>query len=301
MKYTNRKGLSAHWITAAQEFDSEYDKAGDYSATTIADSPRIHFLKQRHEDEIIVDIADRMNMLIGSAMHAILERAGRKEPNVLTEKRIVVQVNGTNVSMKADRIEPIARTNPTQYHLKDLKTTKVGAWQYGAKESWILQGNIYRYGYWKSIQINITQITFELWLKNFNEAETCKHDYPDAEVMPVDIPVWEFAATERYLADRVKLFNSCIDLPDDKLPPCTTVERWERPERFAVMKKGGKKAISNGVKSTRAAAEEALAALKDPDGHLIEYRPGESVRCQPRHCDVCKWCNFYNTKIAPAF
>jgi hypothetical protein len=74
--------------------------------------------------------------------------------------------------------------------------------------------------------------------------------------------------------------------PSDKLLPCTPEERWERPTRYALMKKGRKRAIK--LYDTE---EDANGAVKEKD-HYVEYRKGESVRCE-NYCPVKEFCNQY--------
>ena len=81
--------------------------------------------------------------------------------------------------------------------------------------------------------------------------------------------------------------------------PCTDADRWVKPSKYAVMKRGNVRAIR--LFDTAYEAEELAstsAAL------YVEYRPGEAVRCQ-NWCPVSRWCKQWaadprNTQPTPS-
>jgi hypothetical protein len=258
--------------------------------TQIADAPRYQLLHERHDHEIELDISDQMFMILGSACHSILEAAG--EANVITEQRITVPILGKEISMKADRIEPIEDTDPLEHWLKDYKITRVWAYKYGAKPTQIAQANGYRYGYNTIMRLNITRLTLEMFLRDWTDTEALHHDYPDAEVMPLDLPVWPMEKIQAYLEERTRIFMDAEHKDDNQLPLCSAQERWSKPDTYAYQKKGAKRATR--VFKTRAEAQEMLNKKKpaDRDKYEVKFRPGENVRCE-RFCHCKKWCNQY--------
>ncbi len=74
-----------------------------------------------------------------------------------------------------------------------------------------------------------------------------------------------------------------------EVSPCTPEEWWERPTRFAVMKRGQKRAVR--LYDTREEAEDNATKA----GLYVEERPGSSVRCES-YCRVASFCPQY-TKI----
>jgi hypothetical protein len=76
-----------------------------------------------------------------------------------------------------------------------------------------------------------------------------------------------------------------------EIAPCTPEEMWEKQEKFAVMKEGGKRAKS--VHDTRQEAEIALPAK----GYFIEHRPGERTRCES-FCQVSAFCTQHQQYLA---
>lgn len=295
--YTNKKGLSASWVRAAQKADEEYDSVGWHSVTTLADSPRYKLLQKRHDKEITVDVSEAIFQLLGSAVHYILEMSA--EPNVITEQRITVPILGKEISMKADRIEPIPDTHPLQYWGKDYKITKVWAWKHGAKETQIAQANFYRYGYTKAMNLNITKWSLEMLLRDWSKLEAeVKHTdgYPGSEVEPIAVPLWSLDYCYETLCNRVKLYKQCEELHDDDLPPCSEIERWARPEKWAVKKQDGVKALR--VYSTETQAKDD--ASKRGYACNIEHRPCQNVRCDS-YCNARPFCNQANGKLIDPF
>ena len=291
--YTNKKNLSASWVRAAQQADEDYDKVGWHSVTTIIDAPRAKLLAERYDKEIEVDVSDSIFLTLGSAVHRILELSA--EPNVITEQRIIVPVLGKEISMKADRIEPVPNALPRQYIGKDYKITKVWAWKFGAKPAQIAQANCYRFGYSKELKLDIRRWYLEMLLRDWSPLELKKNrpgEYPDSEVMQIEVPLWALADTTAYLNKRVNLFIYCEGLADDELPECNAEETWERPSMWAYQKKGAARA--SRVLDTKEKAEAMLAG--NGHTHEVVFRPGCRPRCD-EYCNARNFCNQYKRYV----
>jgi hypothetical protein len=73
---TNKKNLNEAIVRAVQRnWYAGFGEKRDYSVTQLLVPPKIFHLMNRHKDEIEEDVSEKMFMLMGSAMHAILERA----------------------------------------------------------------------------------------------------------------------------------------------------------------------------------------------------------------------------------
>jgi len=311
MIITNRLGLSEAWVNAVTRDD--YDKVGDYSASELPNPPRQVILSQRHDHEVEEDVTDRIWMLFGSAGHYVLEKAN--DDKSLTEERFTVMMeNDIVLSMKPDRLCPLEDRYRKElgiapgdevYHLRDLKISSV--WSYifrEEKDDWQAQTNIYRYGL-NRIGFPVAKISIELLMRDWSRSEWIKkggpephNDYPPCQVAVIDIPVWDMERTEAYIEGRIGLFEDAKKQKDDDLPFCTPEERWAKPDRFAVMKKGGKKASK--LCSTKDEAEQWRAEKSKPGDYEIVFRPGESIRCE-RYCSARPFCSQYQQDICPAF
>jgi len=290
-------GLSPVWALAAKAFYEDYDHVGWRSVTTLCDSPRVHILEERHEDAIQYSIDEYIDMLEGNVLHDILSRVGRTDDAILVEDRVTHMFHGKEISFKPDRVVKLRGTTPSLYKVQDYKRCKTGVWMYGGRSSWTAQLNVYRMLLQMQLKIIVAQLAVEARFSNWNRMEAVKRNYPPKPVMPFKVELWDIASTEQFLIDRIELYQEVEDLPDTELPFCTEAERWNRPDTFAVKKKGRKKAYR--TYTSRSQAERCKSERTNPNEYEIEFRPGESVRCQ--YCKVKPWCNQYHTVINPPF
>jgi hypothetical protein len=111
------------------------------------------------------------------------------------------------------------------------------------------------------------------------ESKRGNGDYPKHQVQVFDLPLWTFGNVEAWLSMRILLHRAArITLPE-----CDSKETWERPEKWAVKKKGAQRA----TKLYDSKADATMHAMKD--GLELEHRPGERPRCE-HYCAVSEWC-----------
>ena len=281
---TNKYGLPE---TLASALTSDwYSQPGHISATGLIQPPRLRVLKERYASQVEEDVSDRIWMLLGSAVHGVLERA--ESVTALQEERLSTVVNDWRVTGQADLWEEPGI-------LSDYKVTSVWAGMNGVKPEWEAQLNIYAHLYRDAgFPVRGLQIVaiYRDWSKNRAKQG---NGYPHCAAGVLPVQVWPDAKVQDYLAERVALHQAAQDMPDEQLPYCNPEERWERPTTWAVMKKGRKSAVRvfHDPESAEAAAE---GRGKD---HYVEVRPGESVRCEG-YCPVAEFCSQYKEMQALA-
>jgi hypothetical protein len=118
--------------------------------------------------------------------------------------------------------------------------------------------------------------------------------YPQSPIAVVDQALYPLKVIEETLITRVKLFQSCEFLTDDKLPMCNNEERWQKKDKYALMKTGRKSAIKLCDSMDEA---NVLLSQKHKGGDSIVFRRGESIRCKS-YCDVREFCSFYKETMA---
>jgi hypothetical protein len=96
-----------------------------------------------------------------------------------------------------------------------------------------------------------------------------------------------------FIKSKADEYQRCAALNDDAIPPCAPEERWERPPKFAVMKSGAKRAARLFDRQDDA----KLFAEAKGEGHRVEHRKGESVKCSS-YCLCKRFCNFYRDFVA---
>lgn len=277
MRLTNHLNLPAP-LVAAIENDNYSGGSSDYSTTGLLRPPRIAELSRRYRDELTEDASDRIWSLFGQITHSIIERAATDE---LVERRLFMTINGKTVSGQIDL-----------YHgdtLWDWKTTSIYSGKDGPKKEWTEQGNINRMLCAENgIFVNRIQYValYRDWSKMASERKG--EDYPQSQVEIFQLPLWPLEKTRAFVEERIRLHEAA----KIELPMCSDEERWARPEKWAVMKKGTKRAVK--LYDTEDQASSGLANL-NVSGR-VEHRPGEQTRCL-YYCPVASKCSQFRDLV----
>ncbi len=259
MIYTNDYELPLSLVRAVTTDD--YHSTGDISVTSLIGEPRIRLLKKRHPNEIIVDISERMWLLLGTSVHAVIERASRQAGEALPEVRLEIESNGWIVSGQPDLWEDGV--------LEDYKVTSVFAVREGIKPEWEAQVNIYRMMY-ETAGFATNRLQLICILRDWNRFQS---DKQPINIKVFDVPMWSDEYTRTYIQSRVALHQECERLPDEELPVCN---RWTEPETFAVKIEGKSRAVS--LEETPDAALGLIETLLQQDKFAkskfyVEHRP----------------------------
>lgn len=270
MNLTNVYELPEALVRAIK--NDPYTGGGDISVTKLIDSPQVRVLRKQYGHAVVEDVSDRIWSLLGQAVHTILERAGDEE-HVKVEERLYAEVLGWKVSGQYDRMDLHGTT------LDDYKVTST--YTVEGKIEWERQLNCLR---WLAVQngYKVEKLRIIAILKDWKKSKAkIDPNYPQVPVAVVNVPVWDLAETALYIEERVALHQAA---EEGDVPECTDEERWFSGTKFALMKKGGKRAIK-------------LFERKDeigdiPDGTFIEERPGIYRRCAD-YCEVSGFCEQY--------
>ena len=277
MELTNRLNLPSTIVSAIQR--DPYHQDGDISATGLIQPPRIRQLTARHRDGMSMDVADGLWMLFGKMFHYVLEKADTK--NAIVEKRLSTEINGWTVTGQADLYE-----NEILY---DYKFTTIWSYVYGLKAEWEAQVNIYAELFREHYPVKELKII--MGLRDWQKRKASRTDYPDTQIVMVDVPLWHPDKALEYIEERVHLHRVCEHLKDVDLPLCTAEERWERPTKYAVKAKRLKRAkrVLDSMKEAKTWAHETMKKEFE-----IEIRKGESIRCES-YCDCAPFCDFHKS------
>ena len=294
MKITNDANLPESVVRAVSLDDYDYENAGDISASALPKSPRQLWLERRHKHEIIEDAADLIWRMIGNIGHKIAERAAH--PNSLVEERLKANVLGWVLTGKCDLLY-----ERDGYGIDDFKFTSVWAVK-DEKPEWTAQLNVYA---WLAKQhgFDIKRLRIIAILRDWSKMKAAREqDYPPVGVVVREVPLWSEEKQRVYIADRVHKHKLTEGFADDALPDCTDEERWAKPGKWALKKKGGKKAMK--LFDTKIEAERFYDRnwRDTPFKIEIEPRPGnKTVRCD-HFCSVKNFCNQYQAlkSAAPA-
>lgn len=303
MIVTNRFGMSECWMHAYRNL--QYDQLGWRSVTTLIAPPRSKILQERHDADITVDITDLMWLIVGSGAHEILARTS--VAGIINEQRFILNHKGREISMKPDWLERLSPEYVAKHHhamigkvcyrLDDFKFTTVWAAQKalseGGRIEYEAQLNLYRFGLMKQCGFNVVELGIQAALRDWNYSDChVKKLYNLPPAVSIPIPLWTPEKAEAYLDERIAIYDAAEKLPDADLPVCTEQERWATPSVWAVKKMGSKSALP-GAKafSTKEEAEAFRRKRKDASECEVQFRPGNSPRCNPRFCYAAPFCN----------
>ena len=299
MKFTNQYDIPEE-IVSSIESPNWYDKGDcDISATGLLQPPRILILNQKYKDDITQDYSDRIWMLLGSAVHAILENSNQGAENKITEERMYADLGGKRIGGQTDSIclkDSI---------VKDYKCTSVYAVKdclKNGKPEWEAQLNIYAYLYAINYDVEVSALNIIAICRDWNKSGLLRdRSYPPCAVVTIDIPLWTKQKQEEFILDRINLHEEAdnMETMGGELPLCSDKERWKRDDVWAVMKKNRKSALRlfNSKAQAHTYIAEDLGQQSDEMNIYIEHRKGESVRCKS-YCSVSNFCNQYKESMS---
>ena len=291
MKITNQFNLPATLLNAVK--DDEYDKGDSVlSVTQLISSPRIVLLQDLNADNLTVDVVDRVPALLGTAVHKIIEKGSKDLPNHVVEERLFAEINGWKISGAVDL--QIDRGDGT-WEINDYNVTSVYSVM-DEKIEWIQQLNCYAYLSVLAHGRKVTTLKIVAILRDWQRKQAeIKPDYPQSQVVMVDIPLWTLEDQANFVHNRVKLHQEAKKRVDsgEPVPYCSDQERWLRGEAWAVMKEGRKSAVKlyDNEEEARGCANNLGA------GHSVEHRPGSAIRCAGNYCMVAQWCRQYQEEL----
>ena len=303
MRITNRYNLDAPFVRALE--GGEHIKTGDISVTRLLAPLQQTILMKRYGGQVSMDASDSIWMFMGTIGHSILESFA--EADALTEEMMAIWVHAD------DSITPIpvaeAQELITEAHegaivsskidrysgdgeLVDWKLTKTWSHIFGSRLlEWTKQLSIYRaimaaHG----IEVADDAAHITEFLIDWQQGQTMKKDYPERGVYKIPIKMWPVKQTNDWIVSHVKQYLHYLDVPDEKLLPCSAEERWARPEKWAVYKNKTVKKASRLLGSEKEAYEyisEHLGLMGAKP--VVKFRRGISTRCE-RYCLVAPWC-----------
>jgi len=285
MKLTNKFNLPETFLNVIAR--PTYSRGNsEISVTEILSPPQLVLLRRRHADDIEIDAADQVWSLFGSAVHNILQH-GKDEHHVV-EERLFTTFESWRISGAID----LQTFQPDgSVVISDYKVTSAWAVQQ-EKTEWVDQLNMYAWLVERVKGHPVTALQIIGIVRDWNRREAAnKEGYPQAPIVTIDIPLWNFETRERFVADRLALHNEAnFSAVSGEMPACTSDEMWEKPTTYAVMKEGGKRA-----KRVFESLDKAEAFRAEQTGaHHIETREGGRTRCDS-FCQVAPFCQQYQS------
>lgn len=293
MKITNNYNLPSAFVNLSN--DSYEPREKHYGVTTILKPTREILLERRHDSEMTEDVADRVWLVFGTAIHKILEEADKTGMAEIGFEQLII-----NDYILSGKIDLYNAAEQTVEDYKSATTTKIIR---GDFEDWRKQGLEYA---WLLSKVNkpATKLKFHALLKDWSprDLKTAKEKgnfYPEHAIWTWehDIKPEEMIEIEQFIKNKFTDLMNNEKVSDDDLPLCSQEDRWNAGDKFAVIKVGGKKATV-----ICESKEEAEAYIKDTSGYEIQIREGEDKKCI-NYCPCHQFCSYwkqkYESKITP--
>jgi hypothetical protein len=276
-KYTNRHNV--HPAIADAVIYDPWSRRGDITVSELTKPPLMAFLEQSHDHEIEVDVSDRLFALLGQTTHEVLQRS--RVENVLQEEPLAIELEGWTITGRPDILAGTTLT--------DFKVTSVWSFVFGDKPDWELQLNcyavLYRHAGFDVDELEVAGILRDWQKRRAQESD----DYPPSPFARLKVPLWPHEIALERMAGRVRQHQQARS---GNPRYCSAEERWAKPDQWALMKVGQKRAMRLFDDLDAAVAfggEKGGQAA----GLSIEHRPGDQwVRCEG-FCDVRSFCPMY--------
>lgn len=286
MKITNKYNLPKAMVRAL-ESDYEY-KDKRYSVTTLLSPIRETLLKRRYHLETEADASDLIWALWGTGIHKALE-VEAQEGELLEQGLGADIIDDYRVTGYADLIDLNANK------IVDYKSTSV--WQYvkGEHIKYRLQLQMYAYLYYKMTGTWIPNGEIVMFMRDYSKMRGKSEgaNYPDRPVMTIPFDLGNPKEIEEFIVNRLQTLINNEQTEDSLLPLCTAEERWNNGDKYAVMKKGNKRAVK--IHDNLEDAEIHINALnlkEDKELFYIENRKGIDTKCLD-YCSVNTFCDYY--------
>jgi len=280
MIITNKLNLPQAFVEMANK---EYTpKPKRYSVTALLKGTREAILEKRYYNEIEQDVSDMIWLLFGSAAHLILEQQ-QESDHEIKETKLAIEIGDYTVSGIFDLYNDKTKT------ITDYKTCSVWKVVYGDYSEWRLQLLLYAW-MMKQIGFDVQRGEIVAIMKDHTKSKA-KYDknYPQLPVQKITFHFTEedFITAEDFLTAKFAEIKECEKLPDEDLLLCTPKERYNSGDKYAVMKKGKKRALR--VLDTK---EEAEQWKDNSGGDYIDVREGVDKKCLD-YCSACQFCSHY--------
>lgn len=268
MRVTNKDNLPPVLVRACE--NQRKPKDGAISCTELIDSPLIRRLKLQHWDSLEVDVSDMVWAMTGTALHQMVEKHG----DGTSEIPLSAELGGMMITGTCDHL--------SHDLISDWKTTSV--WSVILSDSWLKkveqQLNIYRYLHYRMTGNLVPRVSACVIFRDWRKSDLLRNpaQYPSKNIIEYNLLCWTLDEVEKFIIERLSYFS------DDNYV-CNLDERWAKPDKFAVKKIGGKRAVR--------VYESELQAIDhaDRESLVVEARPGGHLRCE-EYCSVRSVCQF---------
>jgi hypothetical protein len=311
VKYTNKNNIPLAMCVMLLADDYDYNPAEKtVSATTLLDTTKQIILSHRLTGEGLDDVSNKIDTVLGSALHAALEKAWLNNPQklmlmlgysqdivnrvvvnptilnennipVYVEQRATKQLAGWTISGKFDIV--------SDGRVEDLKTRKAWAWIHQSNiNKDILQLSIYK---WLNPDKIVQDIGIIHWfIKNWDKVESFKkRDYPQSQILNQQLRLKSPQETEQILIHKLSELDKYWNSPEEDIPPCKENEEdlWMRPSEWKYYSKPEHTSCAKGGTYNNSSEAYMRLSREGNIGKVVEVK-SKATKCN--WCDAASIC-----------
>ena len=311
-KYTNKDNVSLPLAVWLMHDEYDYDKRDNViSATALLKPLRALILIEQYKDsDKTVDIMSLVSARMGSAIHAIAEKAWTNRHNISKALEALqvanldnkIVINPSTDLVKADEIPIYVEQRHEKevddyiisgkYDLivdgtvSDYKSTSVWSYIFDSNAlKYTQQASIYKWLAPKRITDNNVHIQYIFTDWSASQAMR-DSSYPQTRVLTKEYPIWPVEQTKHFISEKIKLLKQYKDSPQEDLPECTKEELWESETKYKYYKNPAK--MARATKNFDTLDEANVRLANDGGVGTVVTVPGEVKAC--RYCEVSDIC-----------
>jgi hypothetical protein len=309
-KYTNKDNVSLPLAVWLMHDDYDYDTRDNViSATALLKPIRALVLIDQHKGlDKSVDIMSLVSARMGSAIHAIAEKAWTNRANI-SKALQALQVSNLDdkLVINPDKVKegeiPIYVEQRHEKEIDDyiisgkydlIVDGTVSDYKSTSVWSYIFDSNALKYTQQASIykwlvpdRITDNSVHIQYIFTDWSASQAMRDSsYPQTRVLTKEYPIWSTEQTKFFISEKIKLLKQYKDSPQEDLPECTKEELWESETKYKYYKNPAK--MARATKNFDTLNEANVRLASDGGVGTVVTVPGEVKAC--RYCEVSDVC-----------
>jgi len=310
-KYTNKNNVSMPLAVWLMHDDYDYDKRENViSATSLLKPLRALILSHQNKGlDKTVDIMDLVSSRMGSAIHAIAEKAWSSRGNI-TKALQALQVSNLDEKLviNPDKVEegqiPVYVEQRHEKEINDYIISgkydlvvdgTVSDYKSTSVWSYIFDSNALKYTQQASIykwlapdRITDNAVHIQYIFTDWSASQAARDSsYPQTRVITKEYPIWSVEQTQHFISEKLDLLTNYLDSAQAELPQCDKEDLWESDTVYKYYKNPAK--MARATKNFDSLDEANVRLATDGGVGTVVTVRGEVKAC--RYCEVSDICD----------
>lgn len=235
-------------------------------------------------DEETEEEADQANRVLKWLLRFMFKWFPELEDRYMFEVSLQYECNGWVLSGTLDLYDKIEKC------LYDYKVCSVWMYIYpDMRKKWKQQLNCYAL-FLKEKGIPVEDIKVVAIFRDWNRRKAMSEaDYPKRNCLTIQVGLYPEETMKQWIEHRIKLHQKALE---GGPPLCTGEERWATAKMYAVLQKGGKRALANSKTESEEVAKKFIRDNQRKYDKELYVRETSSLnrRCE-EYCMVSEFCD----------